>query len=217
MAKSFIDTDLVMPDQDADEVQPSETNAAEEMARRKEQIVEQVADAAEEIERLQMRQNELENARRELRELNRKQHEYEEGKKALIEQLSRQSLLLGKEEVRLTRLLEMVTVSRKDFTDMLKELRSIREDQWSDAGFEEELDDALALLENMRSTYHTSVARLDAQRLDRSGADATAHPAAAWNSASRFGWGFWLKAGIAFSLPLVITMVILAILYGYWV
>ncbi len=215
MAKSFVDTDLMLPNRDPDDLIEGEGDAAARLARQKEQIVEQVADAAEEIERLQMRQKELENARRELRELNRKQHEYEEGKKALIEQLNRKALQLGKEEIRLTRLLELVSATRKDFDGMLKELRSIREDHWPESGFEEELDSALALLESMRGVYNKSVARVDAQRLDRMGNDRTGGGAeSASGEIMLGGWGFWLKAGLAFSLPLGLILLVLVLLHG---
>jgi len=217
MARSFVDTDLLEPDMRHDGSVPVEPeDAAGRLARQKDQIQEQVADAAEEIERLQMRQKELEEARHALRELHRKQHEYEEGKKVLIEKLNRKRLQLQKEEVRLTRMLELVTLTRTDFEGMLRELREIREDQWSESGFEEALDAALALLESMRDTYNKSTARLDAQGIARgAGASTVAEAAGQSGSGVPGGWGFWFRAGIAFALSMGTVGAILLALFLY--
>lgn len=204
MARSFVDTDLLEPDERQENTTGrAPEDAAERLARQKEMIQDQVADAAEEIERLQMRQKELEQARHALRELHRKQHDYEEGKKELIEKLSRTSLQLQKEEERLTRVLELVAVTRKDFEGMLRELREIREDQWSQSGFEEALDSALALLESMRGIYSKSTARLDAQGLDRGAGSHVRGDRTARDGAVIAGsWGFWLRASLAFALSM---------------
>jgi hypothetical protein len=218
MARNFVDTDLLEPeDHDrAGGFGDGPEDASERLVRQKEHIQEKVADAAEEIERLQMRQKELEQARQALRELHRKQHDYEDGKKTLIERLNRSALHLEKEEVRFTRVLELVTAMRRDFEGMLRELREIREDQWTETGFEESLDSALALLENMRGVYHKSTARLEAQgielgrssggKADIGGGEASSMPA---------GWGVWFRAGIAFSLCLGAVGALLLGLYLY--
>jgi len=205
MGKSFVDTDLLESDDLSVRTYggSSAAEAAEHLARQKEQIQDQVADAAEEIERLQMRQKELEQARQALRELHRKQHSYEEGKRDLLEKLNRSTLQLQKDEVRLTRALELVTVTRKSFGDLLGELRAIREDEWSEAGFETSLDTALALLENMRGVYNTSTARLAAQGLEKPGPGGEASATLGWERLClAAGWGVCFRAAVAFALAL---------------
>jgi hypothetical protein len=216
MGRSFIDTDLLeQPGRDSAEPL-QESDAALRLARQKEQIAGQVADAAEEIERLQLRQQELEQARHALRELHRKQNAYEEGKKALIEQLSRRSLQLQREEVRLTRLLELATVTRQDFEDMLRELHAVREDQWPESGFEESLDAALALLDSMRGSYTKSTARLDAQGLDHAGGERSGKEVADERTVVPLGgWWVWWRAGLAFSIPMAFFGCLLLLLYLY--
>ena len=218
MARSFVDTDLLEPDFPPEhDLHDEHHDASARLARQKEQIQEQVADAAEEIERLQMRQKELEQARQALRELHRKQHEYEAGKKDLIERFNRKALQLQKEEVRLTRLLELVTVTRSDFEGMLRELREIREDQWSESGFEESLDATLALLESMRGSYTKATARLEAQGIEREGAGrrATAEHSLEAREALAGGWWFWFRAGIAFAVSLGVVGAILLAVFLY--
>ncbi len=219
MARSFVDTDLLEPDASDDALlEESREQAADRLARQKEQIQEKVADAAEEIERLQLRQKELEQARQALRELHRKQHEYEEGKKVLIEKLHRKAILLEKEQVRLTRVLELVTVTREDFEAMLRELREIREDQWSESGFESSLDAALALLESMRGTFTKASARLEAQGVERGSRDRAGSDA---GSDLRDGavlsgsWAFWFRAAFAFALSLGAVGAILLFLFHH--
>ncbi len=213
MARSFVDTDLLEPHPSAGGEHLDHDEAAARLVRQKEQIQEQVADAAEEIERLQMRQKELEQARHALRELHRKQHVYEDGKKDLIEKLNRQCLYLEKEQDRLTRVLELVTVTREDFDGMLREIRELREDEWTESGFEESLDRALALLESMRGTYTKATARLHAQGLEKSKGhtnDVGVSPAVYAG-----GWTFWFRAGIAFAVSLGIVGVMLLGLFLY--
>lgn len=216
MARSFVDTDLLEPEvpEDLVDVSDSEEETADRLARKKEQIQEKVADAAEEIERLQLRQKELEQARQELRELHRKQHEYEDGKKDLIEKLHRKSILLQKEEERLTRVLELVSVTRDDFQSMLTELRAIREDQWSESGFASSLDSALALLESIRGSYTKARARLVAQGVEDADRRRDANESAS-EAGAMFGggWGFCFRVGIVFSLSLGAVGAILLILF----
>ena len=218
MARSFVDTDLLEPGLPEDSgLHVENEDAATRLARQKEQIQEKVADAAEEIERLQMRQKELDQARHALRELHRKQHAYEEEKKDLIEKLNRQTLQLQKQEVRLTRVLELVTVTRADFEGMLRELRDIREDEWSESGFEESLDTALALLESMRGGYTKATARLEAQGVESTtgsrGGDVDLPLREGVTLAG--GWMFWFRAGIAFALSLGAVGAILLSLFLY--
>lgn len=218
MARSFVDTDLLdADDREEHGLHVESEDAAARLARQKEHIQEQVADAAEEIERLQMRQKELEQARLALRELHRKQHEYEDGKKDLIEKLNRDALQLRKEGERLTRILELVTVTRTDFEDMLRELREIREDEWTESAFEESLDTSLALLESMRGGYTKARARLAAQGVEGStqgqkGGDEISAPDAAPHTG---GWLFWFRAGIAFAISLGAVGAILLSLFLY--
>lgn len=215
MARTFIDTDLLDPQgPDFDGDVDSQQASADQLNRQKEQIKEQVADTAEEIERLQMRQKELEQARHALRELNRKQHEYEDGKKHLIEELGRHSLQLQKQEVRFSSLLELVTSTRSEFDEMLKELHNIREDQWTDAGFEESLDSALALIDSMRDVYNKSIARLDAQGVDHS-APRRHVPMEGEGVSSAFpgGWGFCFRLAVALSSSLGVVGILLLLLY----
>lgn len=165
MAGNFTDLDLskrlVPADGDAEE------HAAGRLARQKEDIADKVASAAEEIERLRMRQDELEYAKKALQDLNRKQNDYDHGKKEILASLGRSILQMEKDEVRAARMVELLASTRQKFKALLAEIHEIREERWAEPEFEEELDRALALVENARMVYNKSVAKIDAESWQR--------------------------------------------------
>lgn len=190
------------------------------LAKQKDEIAHKVADAAEEIERLRMRQEELEYEKKALKELNRKQDDYERGKKDLIERLSRSVLLMEKDEVRANRMMELLSASRKRFNSLLSEIREIREDSWGASDFEEELDKALAVLEGARMEFNKSVAKIDAESWQKG--DGARNVLAPLDDAGRHsmaskGFFFWMKIGVALTLPIILVLMLLAGFFFYGV
>ncbi|MBT3192528.1 MAG: hypothetical protein HN341_08230 [Verrucomicrobia bacterium] len=210
MSTDFFDDDLSRK-AGANE-QASQESSATRMARQKEQLTNQVADTAEEIERLRMRQDELEHEKTSLEELNRKQDEYERSKKDLIENLSRNIVLMEKDEVLATRMVELLSASRSRFKDMLSDIRDIKEERWVDGDFEEELDKALALVEGARMEYSKAIAKVDAESWQKGNggqAQLSTLEGAGRGSLANKGFLFWLKVGIAFTLPTIIVALLL--------
>jgi chromosome segregation ATPase len=211
MGTDFFDDDL---SRKTGEVEDPETSASR-MSRQKEQLTNQVADTAEEIERLRMRQDELEHEKTSLEELNRKQDEYERSKKDIIENLARNIILMEKDEVLANRMVELLSASRARFKDVLSEIRDIREENWSESVFEEELDKALALIESARMEYSKAIAKIDAESWQKGAGQA---PLATLEDAGRSalankGFLFWVKIGVAVSLPMI--TVFLLLILGY--
>jgi SMC interacting uncharacterized protein involved in chromosome segregation len=217
MAGNFTDLDLSKhdstPDSDAVET------ATGRLARQKEDIADKVANAAEEIERLRLRQDELEYAKQALQELNNKQNSYDQGKKEMLTSLSRSVLQMEKDEVRAARMVELLASTRDKFKDLLAEIHDIHEERWAEDEFEEELDRALALIENARMVYNKSVAKIDAeswQRGERGAGTLVPLEGTAGLSLADKGFGFWLKVGVAIALPIVLGLSALAAAY-LWV
>jgi len=212
MGTDFIDEDL---DIDSTGSAKSETSAAR-LTRQKEQIINRVADTAEEIERLKMRQDELEHEKNSFEELNRKQDEYTTSKKDLIENLSRNIILMEKDEVRANRMMELLSASRSRFRDMLSEIRDVSEEGWNEEEFEEELDKALALIESSRMEYSQAIAKVDAESWQKGG-DGQAKLAtledAGRSSIVNKGFLFWLKIGVAVSMPIALFVLALIAVY----
>jgi DNA repair exonuclease SbcCD ATPase subunit len=208
MSTDFFDDDLSR----GSDLEDSPETSASRLARQKEQITSQVADTAEEIERLRMRQEELEHEKTSLEELNRKQDEYGRSKKDIIESLSRNIVLMEKDEVMANRMVELLSASRARFKDMLAEIRDIREEQWADGDFEEELDKALALIESSRMEYSKAIAKVDAESWQKGGegqAQLRTLEESGRGSIANKSFFFWLKVGIAVSLPLMVILLLL--------
>lgn len=217
MATSFNDLDLRKHQSELDATGPDDS-AVERLAKQKDEIAHKVATAAEEIERLRMRQEELEYAKKELQELNRKQDSYTHGKKEIIASLTRNIMQMEKDEVRASRMAELLSATCQRFKGLLSEFREIREEQWAESEFEEELDRALALLENARMVYNKSVAKVDAEswsRGERTGSALTVSDDKSHHPLAGMGFLCWLKVGIALTLPGVIVMAALG-LYLFW-
>lgn len=210
MATSFNDLDLrkhrSVDDPGADE------SAVERLAKQKDEIAGKVANTAEEIERLRMRQEELEYEKKSLQELNRKQDSYAHGKKEIIASLARSILQMEKDEVRANRMVEILSATRQQFKGLLSEIREIHEERWAESAFEEDLDRSLALIENARMVYNKAVAKIDAEswsRGERTGGSLTALEDGGRHPLAGKGFLFWLKVGIALTLPAVIVMTLL--------
>ena len=213
MSTDFFDNDLSRTTAPGDEALTE--SSVTRMTRQKEQLTNQVADTAEEIERLRMRQDELEHEKTSLEELNRKQDEYERSKKNIIENLSRNLVLMEKDEILANRMVELLSASRARFKEILAEIRDIREELWGDSGFEEELDKALALIESARMEYSKAIAKVDAeswQKGDGQAQLATLDEAGRHTLVNK-GFFFWLKVGVAVSLPLIAVLLLLIVGY----
>ncbi len=218
MAKHFTDFDLSSQAETTEEREPP-VSAAERMAKQKDDIANQVANAAEEIERLRMRQEELEYAKKALHELNRKQDRYDHGKKEIIANLDRSVLQMEKDEVRAGRMVELLSTTRAQFKETLTELRGIHEEGWGENDFEEELDRALVVTENARMLYNKSIAKIDAeswQRGERPASTLMSRDGVDGASIAEKGFLFWLKVGVALSLPMFLALLGIAALF-FWI
>jgi vacuolar-type H+-ATPase subunit I/STV1 len=185
------------------------------MGRQKVELTNQMTGAVSEMERLRMRQDELEKEKSQLQDLARRQEEYERGKRDAIEKLSRGIVLFEKEEAQANRMAEMLMETRSQFRQILAELKQIDEEKWSDENFREELGNAMARVEAARDIHKKALARIEASSWHRS---ARADVAEVAESASGgllavSGFGRWFKIGLAFSLPLIAVVVLVFLAY----
>ena len=175
----------------------------------------QVADAVKEIETLRMRQAELEKERNDLQDLARRQDEYEATKSEIIATLSESIMHLERDEQQANRYAQLTAVMRERFRDTLEELKGINEAGWSKDAFQTELNKAIVLVEDARSVYRKGMAKIDAENWHQV-QEGNAQPDVLARSSGLGGvprrFGFWLKAGLAFSLPtIVIALLVFAV------
>lgn len=187
------------------------------MAKHKQEIEENVMQASQELERLRKRQEELEREKRELEELHRKQDEYQRGKKELLEKLGQSLVTMEKDEIQAQRMAEMLAATRKRFKEMLSELQGLAEESWPEEKFGEELSKALTLIENMRMEFNKAVSRVEAAGGGEVRVGGTLSPVTSESVRltveDQKPFSYWIKVGVAVSLPLVVTIVVLAVLW----
>ena len=186
------------------------------LARHKQEVTEQMVDKAQELDRLRARQEELESERRLLEEMRQKQEAFDTGRRELKDRLQASLAQMDKERLQAERLAQLLDETRRAFRERLDEVLALKEDEWDDANLLDELNRALALLDGVRTDTAKALARIDAFR-PSSGDGATAadrRPVSAGASAEGGqGFGYWLSAGLAFTLPLMVLLALLAVIW----
>ena len=172
---------------------------------------------------MRARQEELERERRTLEELRAKQEALDAGRRELKDGLQTSLVKMEKDQLEAERLAELLDETRRVFRERLDEVTALNEDEWADEHLLEELNKALALLENIRSDYNKALARIAAVHpqaadpakplqqlvLDAAGAGGA--------SLARRDFRDWLRAGLAFTLPLLILLTLLTLVwFGFY-
>lgn len=191
------------------------------LSRQRGKLTEDMVGASEEIERLRLRQEELEKERRELEELATKQSEYERSKREIVEKLQKSIIWIEKEEHQAQRMVEIFTETRTRFRNILNTLTAINESQWPEDAFDVELNKALVTVDLANTDCNKALSRIEASSWHKETAgnergnvlDAIGHGAG-----QDRGFLQWMKIGLALSLPLilmVILWVIVSLVRGY--
>lgn len=187
------------------------------MSRQKEQVEDHMAHAAQELERLRQRQENLEKEKSVLEDLRRRQAEYERGKREMLEHLNHSIISLEKDELNAEKLLELVTDTRKRCRTWLADIDAINEEDWPEGQFREELAKNLSRIEDIRLEYNKALAKIEAYHGDEKQGTTTHAPVmyedAGGGGAEERTFGYWLKVGFAVSLPVMLTLIILWLLY----
>jgi hypothetical protein len=230
MGTDFFDEDLIKPSEPAadgvttaarDEApgERADEDGGRLLQKRRERDG-QLAGASHEIEELRKRQTELEQRKGHLEELARKQQTYEELKRSVWERLDGGMIVLEKEEARAGRMVDLYAETRARVAETLEEIRAIDEESWSEQSFEEELNRALARVREADEMQRKGAARIEAADWRR-GKGASRAPAleagTAVSPVKQMGFLFWLKAGLALSLPLLVLGAALFAAYLYLV
>ena len=232
MGTDFFDDDLLEPDDDGkhpdQEDEPGREDGAVPatpvsdlnislMVRHKGELSSQMAGATKEMEELRLRQETLQKERGTIEALAEKQDAYEEGKRKIMERLHRGAVLLEKEEANAERTAEVMAAARAQFKSVLAELKQIDEDSWAEDAIEGELDSALALVENATKVYRVARARIDSVAWNARPEDAGsgAGSTSASSPGRPPGFLYWLKVGIAVTLPLIAAATVFYIVHFY--
>lgn len=242
MATDFFDDDLVREREAALKIKLSDESAAiprdghipssrdlpsrpvgdlplTHLAQHQRTVADQVVDKAKELDELRARQAELERERRMLEELREKQQAFEQGIAALKSQLAAGAAGLDKEYAQAERLLPVLDGTRRTFRARLEELQALNADDWDDAHLLEELNRALTLMDGVRGEYQQALADLESVRPGGGGglpgAESKRRARASATAADDRPFVSWLWAGVAFTLPLMALMVVLAVVWMF--
>lgn len=181
------------------------------LSRQKQEVTTQVAGAVQKIEHLRSRQQLLEREKQELEELAKKQDEYESGKRDMIEKLGRWLIMLDKEKVQAVRMVELLGETFERFRESLAELEKIDENKWKEENFQLELNKALVRVDIARSTYTKAMAKIEAANWQKRGGkdQFEVMKEASLEIDNDKGFFYWLKVGLAVTLPLVVVLICL--------
>lgn len=188
------------------------------MTRHKQEVTEQMVGKAQELDRLRARQEELEHERRLLEEMRQKQEAFDSGRRELKDRLNESLVWMEKERLQADRLAHLLDETRRTFRVRLEDVLGLKEDDWEDTHLLDELNKALVLLETVRAEYNQALGKIDAIR-SQAGPDPTALGRMGVDSdrmavaAGAQGFGYWLRAGVAFTLPLMVLLALLAVVW----
>ena len=185
-----------------------------------ERIDSQVQKAQEQLLNLRRQQEQIEKQKRELEELSRRQEELELGRGEMGEKLTRALVVLDRQTTEAQKRVEQLRSTSESFTSHLRALESINPKTWASNDMQKELSRALSMVDHARSEYNQQKVRLATDAEGTAAANADPIPGGLDGYDEMFGEGdhnfmYWLKAGLAFTLPLLL-LGIFAIAIYFW-
>lgn len=172
----------------------------------------QVQKAQEQLLSLKRQQEVIERQKRELEEMSRRQDQLHLGQADMVEKFTRAMVVIEREEFETQRRAEMLRGVRESFGLHLQYFESLDLKGFEGQDLTRELTRALSALDDARSDYTRTIPRIASPEMSNADlAEDLGH--------TGYGHGglpndfvYWLKAGLAFTLPLVIIGAIICIL-----
>ena len=176
------------------------TSTANEINLKVQHVQEQLLD-------LRRQQEEVERQKRELEELSRKQREFDEGRREIVEKLTRGLVLLERQEFEVKRELEQIRIVRDSFAEHLGQTENLNPAEWASEEMPTELTKGLARVDQAKSIYNQSRARLAALRQHDDGGEVAESEelGAPMVMAEEKSFLRMVRDGLAYSLPLILT------------
>ena len=174
----------------------------------------QVQKAQEQIYALKRQQEQIEKQKRELEELSRRQDQLQEGRAEMVERLTRAIVVLERETYDAQKRVECLQTIRESFDGHLEVLEAINPKGWEGLDINKELNRALSAVDDSRAEYARSLPRIT-PTADTDGADPAAASAGYQveyaPAAEEKDFNYWLKAGFAFTLPMLALGILLIV------
>jgi hypothetical protein len=176
-----------------------------------ENVDRQVRETQERLAKLRREQEQIEQERRLLESLKQKQEHFIHGRESLAEALEQHLHAIGRDLESTRHYLEDLTLAQREFRAHLDELRGFLPERWHRNQLEQELDLALNSLLEAETSFEKGLRRLAAsQPAGVASLEGKAEPAARRSAdpASADDSRAWLRRGFAFTLPLILTLIL---------
>jgi DNA repair exonuclease SbcCD ATPase subunit len=180
----------------------------------------QVKEAQQRLAALRAQQEEVERQKHMLETLRHKQERFVSGKKDISEKLERSLRAVCEDLEDARRRVEDLAITQKDFQDHLDELKTFLPERWHRSQLDHELDRALSCLDEAEVSYEKGMRRIAASRPTETSPlqlAADAEEGSALHSSLPFLSGgddlaTWVRRGFAFTLPLIVTLIVSIVL-----
>ena len=163
-----------------------------------EQIDDQVAQAQERLLALKRQAEQLEREKAKLEELSRRQEQFDGGRTEMVDKFTGSLVQIQRETDETLKRLEILKNVQSSFSNYLQELEAINPKEWAPEDLNKELSRAIGAVEDARSVYTKAQAQIAIEPLAGASSPDTE------SSEGSQGFSYWLMAGFAFTLPLVI-------------
>lgn len=223
MAREFFDDDLI----DSGTVQstpPSSYGDKEPVApsvhsQKRQELPDQVSQATDELERLKQRQENLERRKQDLIDQRRRIEAFEKNRREMREKLGRSAVLVVREGGQASRMAALCEETGALFSRLHQEMDLFAPEKWTEEEYDTRLTEALAQIESAGSEYSRAINRINALGWSRGDGKGKDGGAAQLNGDDeRRGppatFMEWLWAGLAFTLPLVILLILAFLLHA---
>jgi chromosome segregation ATPase len=179
-------------------------------------ILAKVEMAKKQLAELRKQQSELEREKTELEELKGKQEDWIRGKKEVGEALLKAGTILEREEGEINRMGELIKNTRETLSQILDELRLVKEERWKPSTLKDDLTKALLVVQRGRKELSKARGRipaLDERQFQEmvSLQDQPVDPVrtlAVLSSRELIRIGFWI------ALPVVLMAIVLIVLFS---
>jgi hypothetical protein len=208
--QSSLPSDFYMPS-DPSKVSGPYLDLEEENA---EDLGEEVQKTNTELEKLKRQLEDIEKQKLRLEELKKRQDELEAGRTEMADKLTRSLVTVQREAEEAQKRLEQLNSIHNSFTQHLRYIEAINPKSWGAVDLPKELSKALSAVEDARAEYIKAQAKIavDGSPELPTTAGLTGPFEQDYTFSEERGFGYWLKSGFAFTLPLqIIGLVALAI------
>ena len=172
----------------------------------------QVQRAQEELLSLKRKQEQIERQMRELEELSRRQEQLQAGKGEMLEKFTRAMVVLERETYEAKKRVELLESIHESFAQHVDVLEAINPKSWEGFDMNKELTKALSAVDDARVEYANNLPRISPE----SDSDSSDPVAMGLGYQTEYAepqkdFVYWLKSGLAFTLPLVIVGIVIVL------